>query len=142
MNKLLSCEQRIPIESDGDLSGIDLKFKSILPIINYNKLHKLLRNLIVYSSQTIEELQIEVYVQNSDSFIEIINNCLKYISANARGHMQIIPYDLIALLLDLISKITKKSKAMQFDVDIPQFLNIFAQTIEILQIQNQFDLWL
>jgi len=95
----------------------------------------MLRNLIIYTSQTVESIQIEVYVQNSDSFIEIINNCLKYISLKIKQDSEktIIPYDLMALLLELISHITKKSKAMLFDVDIPQFLNIFTQILEILQ---------
>lgn len=86
----------------------------------------MLRNLIIFSTEAIESIQIEVYVQNSDSFIEIINNCLKYIGTVAKGAQKLVPYDLISLVLDLIAKITKKSKEMRFEVDIPQFLNIFT----------------
>lgn len=81
-------------------------------------------------------------MQNSDSFIEIINNCLKYIGTSAKSAQKLVSYDLITLVLDLISKITKKSKDMRFEVDIPQFLNIFSQIFEILQVQNQYTLWL
>lgn len=31
---------------------------------------------------------------------------------------------------------------MRFEVDIPQFLNIFSKVMEIMQKQNQFNLWL
>jgi len=53
---------------------------------------------------------------------------LKYITLKIKVEegKTIIPYDLVAYLLELISQITKKSKAMLFDVDIPQFLNIFT----------------
>lgn len=73
MNTLLQCQQKQQVQESDDV-------QNIYPIVNYNKLHKMLRNLIIYTSQTVESIQIEVYVQNSDSFIEIINNCLKYIS--------------------------------------------------------------
>ena len=119
MNKLLQCEVSSP---DGQKQ---------LPVLNYNKLHKLLRNLIIFSSQTIEQIQIEVFVQNSDTFIDIINNCLKYIGQES-SQKKVVPYDLIDLIVDLILKITKKSKEMRFEVDIPQFLNIFNQVLEIM----------
>ena len=78
-------------------------------INNYNKIYKLLRNLIIHSAATIEEIQMEVYVQNSDAFVTLIANCLKYIRVNAQSQ-KLVPYDLIGLINDLISKIAKKSK--------------------------------
>ena len=74
MNKLLSCEHRIPSEES------DQGFKSHLPVLSYSKLHKILRNLLMFASSITESIQIEVYVQNSDTFTEVINNCLKYIA--------------------------------------------------------------
>lgn len=53
-----------------------------------------------------------------------------------------MPYDLIGLIIDLISKIAKKSKQMRIEIDVCQFINIFRQLFKILQIQNSFDLWL
>jgi hypothetical protein len=82
MNKLLNCEQTFIQE---DKHGNITQNERFLPIINYNKLQKLLRNLIIFSTEAIESIQIEVYVQNSDSFIEIINNCLKYIGSLAKS---------------------------------------------------------
>jgi len=53
-----------------------------LPLQHYNKINKLLRNLIIHSSSTLEEAQIETFLQNSDCFIEVISITLKYINAN------------------------------------------------------------
>jgi hypothetical protein len=39
-----------------------------LPLNSYDKVYKLLRNLIIHSTSTIEEIQMEVYVQNNDAF--------------------------------------------------------------------------
>jgi len=41
MNKLLQCEKKTSLER-------------ILPLQNYNKINKLLRNLIIHSASTIE----------------------------------------------------------------------------------------
>ena len=65
MNTLLQCQQKIPLqlsEIEENEKDEHLQLKNSLPIINYNKLHKLLRNLIIYTSQTVESIQIEVYV--------------------------------------------------------------------------------
>lgn len=56
MNTLLACEHRIPTETDDETNDMHPQFKSILPIAEYTKLHKLLRNLIIYSSQTVESI--------------------------------------------------------------------------------------
>ena len=108
----------------------------MLPVSTYEKINKLLRNLIIFSSTAIEETQIEVYVQNSDSFIDVISNCLKYINSR-----EVIPYDLINLLLTLIKKISLKAKQIMVEVPIPQFLNLFEQILEALKKSNQFELW-
>lgn len=83
----------------------------------------------------------EVYVQNSDAFVTLIVNCLKYIKLNSTSQ-RLVPYDLIGLINDLISKISKKSKQMRIEIDVCQFISIFQQLFNILQIQNSFDLWL
>ena len=80
MNKLLQLEQKVQVESENEN---EQNVQSILPINNYNKIQKLLRNLIIHSSATIDEVQMEVYVQNSDAFITLIINCLKYIKINS-----------------------------------------------------------
>ena len=77
---------------------------------NYNKINKLLRNLIIHSASTIELTQIETFVQNADSFIETVLITLKYIKANVNGENAVVPFDLVSILLDLIAKITTKSK--------------------------------
>jgi hypothetical protein len=59
MNKLLSCEQTLIQE---DKNGNIVKNDCFLPIVNYNKLQKLIRNLIIFSTEAIESIQIEVYV--------------------------------------------------------------------------------
>lgn len=97
INKILAIEHK---SFDPD-SQQELR---VLPINSYDKINKLLRNLIIFSSAAIEETQIEVYVQNSESFFEVIGNCLKYINAR-----EVTPYDLIGLLLNLIKKITLKA---------------------------------
>lgn len=71
----------------------------------------------------------------------LIGNCLKYIKINSASQKR-VPYDLIGLIIDLISKIAKKSKQMRIEIDVCQFINIFRQLFKILQIQNSFDLWL
>lgn len=80
MNKLLQLEQKVQVEPENE--G-EQNVQSILPINNYNKIQKLLRNLIIHSAATIDEVQMEVYVQNSDAFITLIINCLKYIKINS-----------------------------------------------------------
>ena len=39
---------------------------------------KLLRNLVIYSTQTSEYIQIEVFAQKFESFVDVIKICLKY----------------------------------------------------------------
>jgi len=73
--------------------------------------------------------------------VTLIGNCLKYIKINSASQKR-VPYDLIGLIIDLISKIAKKSKQMRIEIDVCQFINIFRQLFKILQIQNSFDLWL
>lgn len=53
MNKLLQIEQKL--EETSDRSGENVQ-QSILPVNNYNKIYKLLRNLIIHSAATIEEI--------------------------------------------------------------------------------------
>ena len=53
-----------------------------------------------------------------------------------------VPYDLVSLIIDLVQRITKKSKQMQIEIDVSLFINIFQQIFKILQIQNSFDLWI
>ena len=133
MNRLISTEYKY-IDHDSQSQ------KRILPIAKYDKIYKLLRNLIIHSSSVIEHTQIEVYVQNSDAFMDVISNSLKYMSAcSSQG---VVPYHLISLLVQLIEKITDKSKVIMIPAPIPQFLNIFGQLFDILKNQNQFDLWL
>jgi len=130
MNKLLQLEQKVQVESENE---DEQNFQSILPINNYNKIQKLLRNLIIHSSATIDEVQMEVYVQNSDAFITLIINCLKYIKINSTAQ-KMVPYDLVSLIIDLVQRITKKSKQMQIEIDVSLFINIFQQIFKILQI--------
>jgi hypothetical protein len=67
---------------------------------------------------------------------------LKYIKANTHGENAVVPFDLINILLDLIAKITFKSKQLTFELQLSQFLNIFEQILDIIAINNQFELWL
>ena len=89
-----------------------------MSITTYDKLHKMLRNWIAHTSETVEQIQMEVFVQNSDLFIDIIKNYLIYISYNQNAQSKITSFDLIQVLLQLISKMMKKSKAMKLEVDI------------------------
>ena len=139
INKLLQIEQKVQGAEDSQLG--EEQQESILPVNSYNKIYKFLRNLIIHSAATIEEIQMEVYVQNSDAFVTLIVNCLKYIKINSASQ-KLVPYDLIGLINDLISKIAKKSKQMRIEIDVCQFINVFQQLFRILQIQNSFDLWL
>lgn len=114
--------------------GDDQEQQSLLPISNYDKLPKLLRYLIIYSTQAIDQMQMEVFVQNSDSLIDVITICLKYIHLSTKNKKKLVPYELIVLIIDLIGKITTKNKAMRFDSDISVFQNIFTQIFDIIQI--------
>lgn len=55
MNKLLMCEKKL-FDSNQEIE------KRILPIADYDKINKLLRNFVIHSGQTIEETSIESYV--------------------------------------------------------------------------------
>ena len=44
----------------------------ILPLYNYDKIFKLIKNLMIHSLVTVESLQMEVFVQNIDNFICLI----------------------------------------------------------------------
>lgn len=70
MNRFLSVEFKY-LHNDSELL--------LLPVSTYTKIYKLLRNLIINSCSSVDETQIEVYVQNSDAFIDVITYCLKYI---------------------------------------------------------------
>jgi hypothetical protein len=50
-----------------------------LPLQSNLKIQKLLKYLVFLGSSTIDSAQIETFVQNSDSFIEIITITIKYI---------------------------------------------------------------
>jgi len=55
MNKLLMCEKKL-FDSNQEIES------RILPLANYDKINKLLRNFVIHSGQTIEETSIESYV--------------------------------------------------------------------------------
>lgn len=118
MNKLLSTERKNLYDSQES----SMRF---LPVNSYNKINKLLRILIIYASAAIKDTQIEVYVQNSDSFVDVITNCLKYIGQNVKTEKKVVPFDLVNHILSLIDQITQKSKAIKVDIMVPYFLNIF-----------------
>jgi hypothetical protein len=117
INKLLQIEQKVESGGEEAQPGGEQGQESILPVNSYNKIYKFLRNLIIHSAATIEEIQMEVYVQNSDAFVTLIGNCLKYIKVNSASQ-KLVPYDLIGLIIDLISKIAKKSKQMRIEIDV------------------------
>ena len=117
INKLLQIEQKVESSGEEAQPGDEPGQESILPVNSYNKIYKFLRNLIIHSAATIEEIQMEVYVQNSDAFVTLIGNCLKYIKVNSASQ-KLVPYDLIGLIIDLISKIAKKSKQMRIEIDV------------------------
>ena len=117
INKLLQIEQKMESGGEEAQPGGEPGQESILPVNSYNKIYKFLRNLIIHSAATIEEIQMEVYVQNSDAFVTLIGNCLKYIKVNSASQ-KLVPYDLIGLIIDLISKIAKKSKQMRIEIDV------------------------
>mmetsp|Transcript_10037 Transcript_10037/g.15278 ORF Transcript_10037/g.15278 Transcript_10037/m.15278 type:complete len:265 (+) Transcript_10037:3611-4405(+) len=108
-------------------------------ILSYAKLNKLLRNYIIFATETMEELPNEVSAQNSDLFIDIINNCLKLIGEQ---QSKVVSFDQVSLLIDFIHQITAKSKHMGIDVDVPQFIHIFTQLFDLLDDKNQFELWM
>lgn len=73
----------------------------------------------------------------------MITNCLKYIQQQiSNEEKQLVPYHLLSLLVQLISKISSKSKQINIAEPIPQFLSIFDRIFKFLSIQNQYDLWL
>jgi hypothetical protein len=43
-----------------------------------------------------------------------------------------IPYELIDLIINFVTKISQKSRIMGIEVEIPQLINIFGQIFEIL----------
>lgn len=53
-----------------------------------------------------------------------------------------VPYHLVNLLVQLIGKISAKSKQINIAEPIPQFLSIFDKIFKLLAIQNQYDLWM
>ena len=50
-----------------------------LPHIQYDKMDKFLRNLVIYSTQTSEYIQIEVFAQKFEAFTEVIKISNKFI---------------------------------------------------------------
>ena len=97
---------------------------SALPIVCYSKIYKLLRNLVIHATAAIEETQIEVYVQNSDIFIDVISITIKYLQHTIKDS-QMVPYHIINLLVQLVQKLNQKSKLIMIDLPIPRFLNLF-----------------
>jgi hypothetical protein len=55
---------------------------------------------------------------------------------------KLVPYHLINLIVQLISKISSKSQAINIAEPIPQFLSIFERIFKIMSVQNQFELWM
>ena len=89
-----------------------------MPLQSNLKVIKLLKNLVALGASTIESAQIETFVQNSDSFIEILTITIKYIKASLKVDSKNVPYDLIEQLLDLTSKIAMKIKEIKLELPI------------------------
>lgn len=114
INKLLGIEVKY-VSAESSSSSDPQRF---LPVSYYGKIYKLLRILIIHCCHTVEATQNEVYVQNQDIFMEVLQICLKYITHNSTGSSNLVPYHLLSLLLQLINKITLKSKAIDIAVPI------------------------
>ena len=71
-------------------------------IVSYTKFNKLVRNYIVYTSQTLRDTQIEVFASYSDAFVDLIANCLKLFKIEQSDLGRVVPLDIISLVLDLI----------------------------------------
>lgn len=84
----------------------------------------------------------QVYAQNEEVFVDIINNCLKFTKAEAQVFGRPVSLEIVSLLIDLIAHITKRSKAMGIEVDLPKFLRVFETLLDILEPSCVFEIWM
>lgn len=110
-----------------------------VPLMNYLKMFKLLKNIVIHALTTIQSIQMEVFASNYDAFMNLIQHSIAYICSSR----DVVPYDLCSLVTQLVQQTTQKARDFGVFLAEPEGIIETLSTLSRLMAEGDlFESWL